>query len=337
MSTTSSPATFSELFTDLQNRVRVTTGVTATQNQAARYINIALQDMHLGYGERLWWAHRTEVLRTHAPYSTGTVSISNATTITGSSTLWNTNNDFGEANMRVGGKFTVNGIDVYEITTVTSDTVATLNTRYIGDSDTAATYTYFEDDYALSSDFLRPLDLGLFSSNGDIPLISPMEFRRRYPRNSVRGKPRVATMLSKDPSADTTLRIRVRLSPAPDNEYLIPYGFITNKLAVGTSGTLATALSSDNDEPIVPLQYRHIIVLHALENWYRDKKDDSRSQTVKAERLDMMDRMLGDSRIGDPRPQFSPRVSGIARRARQPWGGGVRKHVIGTAWDELRE
>ena len=58
MSATSQVTTYLDMFTDLQNRVHVTTGVTATQNQAKRYINIALIDMHIGFGEKFYWAER---------------------------------------------------------------------------------------------------------------------------------------------------------------------------------------------------------------------------------------------------------------------------------------
>ena len=56
MSTTDTPASFTELFIELQNRIRVTTGVTATENQTKRAINVALQDMHLGFDYRFPWA-----------------------------------------------------------------------------------------------------------------------------------------------------------------------------------------------------------------------------------------------------------------------------------------
>src|SRR3990172_5195932 len=115
MSSTSQLTTFSDLYTDLQNRVRVTTGITATETQAKRYINIALQDIHLAFDYKLPWAERRGVLRTHAPYSTGTVSVSvGGTALTGASTLWNTANDYGENNMRVGGKLKLaGGTDLY--------------------------------------------------------------------------------------------------------------------------------------------------------------------------------------------------------------------------------
>ena len=339
MSTTSQVTTFQDLYRDLENRARVVTGVTATEDQAKRYCNIALHDMHISWGEHFWWAHREAFLRTHAPYTTGTVTLTNTTTITGASTAWSTAGSFGENNMRAGGKFTIDGITVYEIDAIASDTSATLTTRYVGSPTTGGTtYTYFEDDYALDGDFLRPLDLSIFSSASEIPLIGPKEFRRRFPRpGSIRRKPQVATIYAKNPSSAVDVRTRVRLWPAPDDEYLIPYSFITNKFAVGTSGTLATNLSSDLDEPIVPLQYRHVIVLHALWHWFRDKQDDDRASSVKAERDELMTRIVGDTFIGSDRPVIRPRVGPIKNRAKRPWGGTGRYWVTGEAWDEFRQ
>ena len=67
MSATSQVTTFSDLYTDLQNRVRVTPGISATENQAKRYINTALQDIHLSFDYKLPWCERRGVIRTHAP------------------------------------------------------------------------------------------------------------------------------------------------------------------------------------------------------------------------------------------------------------------------------
>ncbi|KKK43974.1 hypothetical protein LCGC14_3167720, partial [marine sediment metagenome] len=318
MSATSQLTDFSDLYTDLQNRVRVTTGVTATANQAKRYINIALHDMHVGFGEKFYWAERSAQLITHAQYTTGTVDVTQGSvTLTGNSTAWNTNNAFGVANMQVGGKFKVGGSTVYEIATVTGDTAATLTTKYISDTESAASYTYFEDEYALDSDFLRPVDLQSFSDAAEIILISPHEFRRRYPRNNIPGRERVATLITKDPSGDVNLRRRVRFFKPSSETRIIPYSFITNKLAVSSAGVLATNLSADTDEPTVPLSYRHAIVMHALWHWYRDKKDDQRSKEVAAEWAGLMERIIGDTEIGSARPQIRPRVSGYAGRARR--------------------
>lgn len=324
MSATTQVTTFSDLYTDLQNRVREQTGVTATENQAKRYINIALHDMHIGWKENLPWAERGAVLITQDDYTTGTVTISQgSTSLSGASTAWNTANAFGNTNMQVGGKITIAGtLDVYEISAVSSDTAATLTGAYVGSDASADTYTYFEDEYALASDFLRPLDQQSFSDSIPIDLISRMEFRRRYPNNRNPGRPKVATIVDKTFSSSTTPVRKIRLHPPPDDFYNIPYSYITSNLAVSASGTEQVNLSADTDEPIVPVSYRHAIIFHALYHWYRDKKNDERSQEAKAEYLDIMNRIVGDVEIGNRHPSIRPRQGPYVRHASRPWSRG---------------
>src|SRR3990167_1087343 len=98
MSTTSQYTDFSDLYTALQNAVRVTTGVTATENQAKRALNVALHDMHVGFDYRFPWAERQGRLIVRPTYTTGTVTIDKgSTTLTGTSTVWTTTDDFGLA------------------------------------------------------------------------------------------------------------------------------------------------------------------------------------------------------------------------------------------------
>ena len=339
MSATSQVTTFSDMYTDLQNRVREQTGITATENQAKRYINIALHDMHIGNGEKFPWADREAILRTRPSYTTGTVSISvGSTALTGASTLWNTADSFSITNARAGGKIKLDGEEVYEVATVVSDTSITLTHAYIGSADlSAATYTYFEDEYALDSDFLRPIDWRNFSGTPTIPLISRTEFRRRYPRNNVIGTPIVATIIDKEPSGSVTVRRRVRFYRPPNTTQMIPYSFVTDKLAVSSAGVEATSLSADTDEPIVPLGYRHAIVYHALANWFRDKSDDARSTEVWQQYVSIMARVLDDQEIGAARPRLAPVVSPYKTRARRPWRGSFQRYSTGTAFDELRD
>lgn len=338
MSSTTQPTDFSDLYTDLQNRVREQTSVSATQTIAKRAINIALQDMHIGYGEQLPWCERQAKLRTQADYTTGTVTITQgSTTLTGSSTAWNTNNAFSVANMRVGGKVVINGGDeVYEISAVGSDTSATISTAFIKDDVSAVNYVYFEDEYALASDFLRPMDWQNFDTNGDIEIIGRRDFRYRYPRNKLPGKPQVATLLDKPFDSSTTPVRKVRFWKPPDDYYLVPYAYVTSNLAVTSGGTEQSALSSDGDEPIVPLRYRHIIVERALYFIYRDRKDDQRANGVNASYVDMMLRMTGDTEVGAKRPQFRPRVGPYKSRAMSPYGRRGGRFVVGNAFDQMR-
>ena len=323
MSSTSQVTTYSDIYTDIQNRVRVTTGITATENQAKRYANTALQDIAFGTDYRLPWLERRAILRTHAPYTTGTVDISvGATTVTGTSSLWTTADSYGENNVRTTGKLTFSGAnDIYRITSVTSDTVLAITERYIASAAADdASYIYFEDEYALASDFLRPVDFQMFSDDLNIRLISRRDWRMQYPRPNVSGRPRTACILDIGFSSSTTPVRRVQFYPYPDAVYSIPYTYITSNLAVSSSGTEASAMSSDTDEPNMPLRYRHLIVLHALYNWYRDKRDDARSQEAKAEYTDAMLRLLGDREVATHTvAQIQPRSEYYWGRAKRPY------------------
>lgn len=341
MSTTTQLTTYSDLYTDLQNRTRVTTGVTATENQAKRYINIALQDIHLAFDYKLPWAERRAVLRTHAPYSTGTVSIPvGSTALTGGSTLWNTANAYSENNMRVGGKVRLSGgADLYTVTTVTNDTAAVLGSKYVGSADlSGAEYIYFEDEYALASDFLRPVDMQSFTDDHSIPLIGRNEWRRRYPRPNVSGRPKAAAILDLSFNGSATPVRKVVLYPYPDQVYLLPYTYISNAIAVTALGVEGTALSGDTDQPTMPLRYRHAIVFHALYHWYRDKRDDARSQEAKAEYTEIMQRIVNDQDIGTHvQASIQPRMGMYTRHAYQPYSkrGGRRMDLNGE-FDRLR-
>ena len=357
MSDTSQPITFGELYTDLQNRVRVQPGTKATADQAKRMVNIGLQDMHIGYGEKFPWAERSAILVTQAPYTTGTLTATQGSAaLTGASTLWGTDNVFAVANVRVGGKFVIaGGTEVYEVRERASDTTVTLTSPYTQTTVAGASYEYFEDSYGLHDDFLRPLDQTFFDEHSDIPLIGRREFRLRYPRNKVPGKPRVATLVQggfvNSVSSTSELGVlvlgrsllgsslsqrRLVFWKPPDDFYSIKYYFVTNKLAFNVDGTAQIAMSDDADEPIVPLQYRHLIVLYGLYNWYRDKKNDTRSAAVKSEYLELLSRIVGDSDIGARRPQFQPRVSVYKSPARRPYRGSGRRFVTGDRFDQLR-
>ena len=321
MSATTQYTSFSDIYTGILNALRNDTSVTASVNQAKRASNSALHDMHIGFAERLPWAERRAILVTQPSYTTGTLTATKgSTTITGSSTAWNTNNSFSVANMRAGGKIRINGgNEVYEISAVAGDTSATLTSKFTQDTVSAASYVYFEDEYALASDFLRPLDLQQFSDPMDIKLIGRTDFRRLFMRNYVTGRPQVATLVDLPFSGSTTPVRKVCFYKPPDIAYSIPYSYITSNLAVTSAGAAATQMSSDTDEPIVPVRYRHVIVLGGLYHLLRDAKDDDRALQVKGEDEQLLTRLVSDTEIGASTPYLVPRTSGYTSRARRPY------------------
>jgi len=341
MAVTEQPRDFSDLYTLLINSVRGDTSGTATVSQAKRAVNMALYDMHLGLDYKLPWAERRGVLITQVPYTTGTVTTTQgSTTVTGASTLWNTDNSFSVKNARANGKIVFAGSRTpYTVSSVSDDTTIVLTVKFTETALAAETYTYFEDEYALASDFLRLVDLQQFSDVLNIPVISRTEFRRRFPTNDVTGRPTVACLLDYAPSANTTPIRRVRFASPPNAFMQIPYAYITSMLATDSAGTAQANLAANSDEPIVPLRYRAAIFYKALAMFYRDKKDDGRSQEAAGEYTDIMSRIIMDTEVGGVRPKLEPRITSYVRAARRPYsrGGGGRRYDINGRFDRLED
>jgi len=342
MSETTQYTTFADLYQGLLRRVRVSTGVTATDNQAKHYINVALQDIHLGFDYKLPWCEANFYLRTKAPYTTGTISASvGGSVFTGSSTAWATSDSYGVANAVAHGKIFASGdSNIYKVSSVDSNTQITLYTKYVADSALVSSeYTYFEDEYALTSAFLRPVDLQMFSPQMGISLISRSEFRRRYPVVNVSGRPRVACIVdSRTTGTNLTPLRKVIFYPYPDRAYIIPYTYISSAVAVTSAGAALTSMSSDTDEPIMPLRYRHAIIFHALSHWYRDRKDDARSQAASAEYQSIMERIVGDHDIATHTTAHLQPRGGYSRAAHNPYSyrGGRRIYDLNDEFDSFR-
>jgi hypothetical protein len=340
MSATEAPRDFSDLFIDLTNRIREQTGITAVEEQAKRYINLALQDMHINFVYIVPWAERHATLRTRPPYTTGTMGVTEGlASVTGTGTAWATNDVYGVANVRAGGKVKVNGREeTYEVATVTNDTTLTFTESFIGTTDTTAEYTYFEDEYDLASDFFRLVDTQTFDLDQKIEIVSRTKFRRRYVRNQLTGTPTIAMIIQKAFGSDTSAVRRIRLYRAPDLTYLLPYAYITENLAVTAAGVEQEMLINDTDEPIVPLKYRHALTFFALAEWYRDKKDDvSRYQAAFQRFTDIMLRLSVDQEIAMPRPRLRNDIRRFIARAKSPYRRTSGRSSAGSRFDELRD
>ncbi|MCI0562694.1 MAG: hypothetical protein MN733_29795, partial [Nitrososphaera sp.] len=227
------------------------------------------------------------------------------------------------------------------VTTVTSDTSITLTQKYVGDAAlSGSSYVYFEDEYALASDFLKPIDWRSFSSALNIPIIGRNEFRVRFPRPNIAGRPKIANVLDKPFSGSTTPVKRVQFFPYPDAVYNIPYSYITSNLAVSSAGVEAAQLSADADEPNLPYRYRHAIVLKAAEQWYRDRKDDGRSAACGQEYVDSVQRIVGDQPIGTAaRGHLAPRSGHYEGYARKPYTRGAygKRFSVNNSFDYFED
>jgi hypothetical protein len=345
VSTTGQPTTFSELYTDLLNRMRADTTVGGmAETLSKRYLNIALHDIHIQHN---WpWAERAGTIITRPPYTEGSISIldSARTTLVGTSTLWNTAvTGMGFNHINSGGKLRLAGDEeVYKISAIASDISATLLSRYVNNVNGASAYalaysnyTYFEDEYALAADFFRLVDARQFSDVMRIECLGSQDFYQRYPRNANKsGTPRKCTIIELGPQSSTDWQPRVVFHPYPDDTHSIPYRYMTRYLAVTSAGVAQVELSNDTDEPIIPKRYRHILLSYASFLWYRDQKDDQRSQETYQEYVDGVKRIAGDSAPQRDFPSIRPR-----RMRSGPFfsRAASSRFTTGTNWDEMRE
>ena len=339
MSSVTEVRTFADIYGEILSRMRQNSSVTAIVNQAKRYANTGMHEMVFGFEYKLPWLERDSHIITAAPYTTGTIQIDRgSTTLNGTSTLWTTTNDYGVANARTTGKFNLGTNDIYTIASVGGAGTVTLNERYVASDDLAAgaSYTYYEDEYTLASDFLKPLDWKTFSQPNKITLIGRNDFRRAYPWN-VPGTPRVATLLDKSFDGSTTPVFRVQFYPYPSTNLLIPYSYITKNLSVTAAGVEQTSMVDDTDEPALPIRYRNAIVLYGIYTWYRDKKDDiARAEGAKADYQDEVNRIVGDQRMGaNTTMQLTPKVSMYTNRT--PYRAGInRRYSTNDSFDNFR-
>lgn len=339
MSATTEVRTFSDIYTEILNKMKQPTTVTAIINQAKRYANTALHDMVFGFEYKLPWLEREATIVTMAPYTTGTVSANRGSAIlTGVDTLWTTNNTYNVDNVRTIGKFSLGDGNIYGVETVVGAGTVHLLQMYVAAEDLAAgsSYTYFEDEYALAADFLKPIDYRRFTTAMNIPIVGRNDFRLRYPKPNVAGTPRVATLLDKSFASSTTPVKHIQFYPYPSTNFIIPYSYITKNLAVSSAGVEAESMSSDTDEPALPVHYRNALVSFACWKWYRDKKDDNRAESAKADYLDEVTRIVTDQRIGantiahvQPRPGLY--------HTRSVYGGGRgRRFSTNNSFDDFR-
>lgn len=340
MSSVTEVRNFQDIYTEILNKMKQPTNVASIIAQAKRYANTALHDMVFGFEYKLPWLERQASIIVQAPYSTGTVAVAQgSTSLVGTNTLWTTANVYGVNNARTIGKLNLGDSNIYGITAVGGAGSITLNQRYVADSDlvAGASYTYFEDEYTLASDFLKLVDVTRFSAAMKIPIIGRNEFRARFPRPNVAGTPKVATLLDKTFSGSATPVLTVQFYPYPSANYIIPYSYITKNLAVSSAGVESVSMANDDDEPALPSHYRNALVSFGIWKWYRDKKDDVRSESAKADYQDEVNRIVGDQRIGaNTNAQITPRSGMYDARRIYNGGASSRRYSTNNSFDDFR-
>jgi hypothetical protein len=94
---------------------------------------------------------------------------------------------------------------------------------------------------------------------------------------------------------------------------------------------------ADNDVPMLPFRYRQLIVLQAISQWYRDKKDDARATLAQGDYTTMLTRLVNDHRIGaNTMAKITPRVGAYNTQRIYSGRSSSRRFSTNNSFDEFR-
>lgn len=255
--TTPANLTFSDIQTRVANQLRIPTTNTSEVAKIAALINEVYRDV---WAVQDWWfLVKRGVINTVARYDTGTISVTNGSTAAtlSSSPAVGLGSFTGRVLLTIGDVSDNNA--VYRISSHTAgSTTITLDAAYTGDDNTTATYKIYQDSYS------APVDLG--------KLLKPKRYGRSFPMEPIgmgdmadikssdqsEGKPAVFSLIDFATTGDPTTARQLVVHPYPDATYRIEFTY-KQQLNTELSGTT---------QPLIPDEYRHILVYGALARGY---------------------------------------------------------------------
>ena len=232
-----------DTYVNIKSSVLEKIGITDTDVETV--VKQALNDVleEICQAHNFSWLYGNSSFITIKPYTTGTVSVvEGSETVTGTGTEW-------VAGM-VGRKFYC-GNATYEISAFDDETEKlTLSTAYAGDTDTAATYKIYQDEYSLALDVEDILAVRQENYPQKLAKKGIEEMDRYYPKRNSFGYPSIYSIVG----YDSTDYIKIAVYPIPNQARNIYYRYKKR----------VTEMSADESTPIVPLRYRWVLAKGAL-------------------------------------------------------------------------
>lgn len=295
--------TFQNLFEAVLKRGHLSTNDTTALPLIKEWINSRYRQVARA---RPWrWLLKQGVIALDAQYTTGTVTTNGTTTVTGNGTVW--------TSAMVGLRFKTDDFEeAYSITAVPSATEITLNTPYQGENGSGKGYIIISAEYSLANDFDRLLDPHRSFAPYQLAPLGIVEMNRRWGFYATAGTPKYYTLFP-DPS---TGAMKFVLYPGAEEARTLYYDYFR----------AITPLTSNNDEPLIPENYRDILEIGAFADLLA-YKDDSRATSWNAQFERRLAELAGDYALTDDMPRFRPADHyrshyRTARRGRvdDPWG-----------------
>jgi len=187
------------------------------------------------------WLYSDSSFITVKPYETGTVTVTEGSkTVTGVGTTFTSS--------MVGRKFVCENA-TYEISAFVSTTELTLLTNYAGVGG-SFTYKIYQDEYSLASDTEDVLSMRQENYPYKIEKVGIEVLDRYYPQRTSFGYPYFYSIIGEDDDG----YMKVAFYPIPNQARNIYYRYKKR----------VTEMTSDSDEPIIPLRYRWVLAKGAL-------------------------------------------------------------------------
>lgn len=314
--------TYTDIQTRVANQLRIPTSNSTEMTKIQALINECYRDIGAKYTNWFWLRKRT-VLSTVDDITTGTVDVTNnSTSITFSSAP---TPDLDNRVFLVTGN-TLDSGAVYRISAHTAGAAAaTLDAVYTGATDTTASYHVYGDAISLPTDLKDLLFVKRYGFLQPLQIISPEEMQTIKQYDVSEGKPQVAAVIDFLTTGDPTTARRLVIHPYPDEIY---------RLEVDYTQSLNTELSGTT-QPLIPDDFRHILVYGALARGYPIFLNDiQRGQVFQGLFNDVLNLMVAVQRKHEGLPMIAPRDSyrSFYRKGRRVTGAQVD---LGSFFDRL--
>lgn len=338
MSSTTQFTTFSDLYQGLLKATRTDGTNTATIEQAKRYINTAHSDMHVGFAENVPWAIRDYTANSRTmPSTTEIITSASPAIIIPSPINGQVAYDYGYANTSLDAQVIPAGTKVI-VTNSADGTTKLVEGEVVSQGDVGAddplivrvyhdnselfavgdTVRFYQDDITMPDDFMRLAGNQVKIGSRDVDLEGRIDFRHAYAGRMDLGRPYAVTIIDSFGAVGLDNR-KMRLFPIPNTSERIYITYVTKNLVLTDAGLRQPTMVNDDDQSIMPLRYRHAIFFHALYHWYRDRKDDTRSQEAKAEYVEIMTRIINDTEAGQSKMSIRPNTGAYRRKSKRPY------------------
>lgn len=272
---------FEDIYSAVMEKIKIPATDGVTLARIKRDVNMVYLNLVVPFKPRAWWwLEKNQNLATFAKYDTGTVTVTaDSTTVTFSAVV---NTDLDGYYLKLAGY-----PDVVKIASHTSGSAtATLESAWVNESASAASYKVWKDYASLDSDMKevtivthdrlhRPLDA--------VHNAKFAEMRARLPEYE--GYPEIYTTSDFDSSGNRILRWFPACS---DTRVMLHIKGVQE----------ATALSADADEPMMPVEDRIVLYYGTLAMaWERERNESEANRAWNAfyTKLGMMAAKSGDA------------------------------------------